>query len=67
MWTICWKSAETGDGWDQFETRDDIINLANTLVLEGDVREEDILIFPPAAAELTIPYDEIEIDQENDI
>lgn len=63
MWTICWKSAEAGGGWDQFESRDDIINLANTLVREGNVREDDILIFPPAAAGLTIPYDEIENDR----
>ena len=60
MWTICWSSKENGDGWDRFESREDIINLANTLVLEGDVCEDDILIFPPEADDLTIPYDEIE-------
>lgn len=60
MWTICWTSEEKGDGWDRFETREDIINLANTLVREGDACKEDILIFPPEADELTIPYDEIE-------
>jgi len=60
MWTICWSSEEHGDGWDRFETREDIINLANTLVCEGDVCADDIFIFPPEADELTIPYDELE-------
>ena len=60
MWTICWSSKEHGDGWDRFEAREDVINLANTLHLEGDVCADDILIFPPEADELTIPYDEIE-------
>jgi len=59
MWTICWSSTEKGDGWDRFETREEIINLANTLVREGDVCESDILIFPPEADALTIPYDEL--------
>ena len=60
MWTICWSSKEHGDGWDRFEEREDIVNLANTLVCEGDVCENDILIFPPTADDLTIPYDELE-------
>ena len=60
MWTICWTSDKNGDGWDRFETREDVINLANTLVREGDVSEDDILIFPPEADDLAIPYDEIE-------
>lgn len=60
MWTICWTNAEHGDGWDRFEHREDIINLANTLVREGNVSEEDILIFPPEAEVLTIPYNELE-------
>jgi hypothetical protein len=46
MWTICWKSKKHGDGWDQFPTRDDILNLANTLVLEGDVDENENFHFP---------------------
>jgi len=63
MWTVCWKSAEIGGGWDSFKTRDDIITFSNTLVREGDVREDDILILPPAANNLVIPYDEIESDR----
>ena len=60
MWTICWTSAEHGDGWDRFKTREDIINLANTLVREGEVAETDILIFSPEADNYTIPYNELE-------
>ena len=65
MWTICWTGAvsddgETNDGWERWETRDDVITRANTLVRELDVCEDDILIFPPEAGELAIPYDELE-------
>ena len=60
MWLICWKSTEHGDGWDRFETREDIINLANTLVLEGEVDPCDILILPPEAEGLAIAYDVLE-------
>ena len=60
MWTVCWKDDEQRDKWDRFETREDVINLANTLVREVDVCEDDILIFPPEADDLAIPYDEIE-------
>ena len=59
MWTICWTSAEDS-GWDRFDGRGDVINLSNTLVREGDVCEDDILIFPPEADGLTIPYSELE-------
>ena len=65
MWTICWTGAinddgETNDGWERWETRDDVITRANTLVRELDVCEDDILIFPPEPGELAIPYDELE-------
>jgi len=65
MWTLCYSGAEndageTMDGWERWETRDDVINRANTLVRECNVCEDDILIFPPEADELTIPYDELE-------
>ena len=60
MWTICWTSAENGDDWDRFGSREDVVNLANTLYREGDVCEDDMLIFPPEADELAIPYNEIE-------
>jgi hypothetical protein len=65
MWTICWTGAvnddgETKDGWERWDDLDDVINHANTLVRELDVCEDSILIFPPAADELTIPYGEIE-------
>ena len=60
MWTLCWSSTEKGDGWDRFETHEDVINFANALVREGDVCEDDILIYPPEADDLTIPYDELE-------
>jgi hypothetical protein len=65
MWTICYNCAknddgETKDGWERWETREDVITRVNTLVLECDVCEDDILIFPPEANDLTIPYDEIE-------
>jgi hypothetical protein len=60
MWTVCWKDDEQRDRWDRFEIREDVVNLVNTLVREVDVSEDDILIFPPEADELTIPYDEIE-------
>ena len=37
MWTLCYSGAEnddgeTMDGWERWETRDDVINRANTLV-----------------------------------
>ena len=65
MWTICWSGAvtddgETIDGWERWNDRDDIINRANILVRECDVCEDDIIIFPPEADELTIPYGELE-------
>jgi hypothetical protein len=60
MWTICWKDDEQRDRWDRFESRKDVIDLINTLIREVDVCEDDILIFPPEADDLTIPYDEIE-------
>ena len=65
MWTICWVNAEnddgeTTDGWERWEERDDVINRANTLVRECGVCEDSILIFPPEADDLTIPYDELE-------
>ena len=60
MWTICWIGAETGDGWDRFESKWDIINIANTLVIEGDVAPCDILIFPPEAEALAVSYDVLE-------
>ena len=64
-WTICWKNAvnddgETNSGWDEFDTRDDIINLADTLVRECNVDESDIRIFPPEAGKKAVPYDEID-------
>lgn len=59
MWTICWTS-DQGDGWDRFDTREDVINLANTLVREGNAAPCDILIFPPEADEFSISYDVIE-------
>ena len=65
MWTICWTGAVTDDGeiidgWERWEEYEDIVNRANILVREGDVCSDDILIFPPEADDLTIPYDEIE-------
>jgi|GEM_PF-1932670 len=66
MWTVCWKSKENGDGWDRFTDRDDVINLTNTLVREGGVEESDILIFPPEADILKIPYDNLE-DRHNSL
>lgn len=60
MWTICWTDSDGHDQCDRFEEREDIINLANTLVREGDISEDAILIFPPAADALTIPYSELE-------
>jgi hypothetical protein len=65
MWTICWSGAvndngETKDGFERWETKEDVINHANTLVRECGVCEDDILIFPPEADELTISYDELE-------
>lgn len=59
-WTVCWKSEDHGNGWDRFPERDDVINFTNTLVREGDVKESDILIFPPTADSLIIPYGNIE-------
>ena len=64
-WTICWNNAENDDGetsggWDEFDTSDDINNFAETLVLECDVDEDDIRIYPPKAGKLAIPYDKIE-------
>jgi len=61
----CWSGAmndegETMDGWERWDDRDDIINRANNLVRECGVCEDDILIFPPAADDLTITYGEIE-------
>ena len=65
MWTICWENAENDEGeinsgWERFKTREDIINLANTLVREYNVYGNDILIFPPKANKFKIPYNEIE-------
>ncbi len=60
MWTICWASHDFSGGWERFESREDVINFANTLVREADICEEDILIFSPEADSFTIPYDEIE-------
>ena len=57
-WTVCWKSGDKGDGWNQFPNRDDVVNLINTLVREGNVNESDILIFPPDARK--IAYDNLE-------
>ncbi len=61
MWTICWTGGEEKDGWDRFETREDVINFANTLVREGNVYEADILIFSPEE----MLYDEIELALED--
>lgn len=61
MWTICWTSAEHGDGWERFKSCRDIANFADMLVREGHAGKEDILIFSPAADSYTIPYDELEI------
>ena len=65
MWTLCYSGAkndegETKEGWERWDNREDVINRANTLVLENDVCEDDILIFPPEADSLIIPYDEVE-------
>ena len=60
MWTICWDGSG-GHGWDRFESRDDVINLANTLVREGGIDEDNILIFPPKADTLRVPYDSLEM------
>lgn len=67
MWTICWIGREEKDGWDRFETREDVIDFANTLVREGDICEEDILIFSPEADSYTVPYDSLEGGGNNDI
>ncbi len=60
MWTICWTGGEEKDGWDRFETREDVINFANILMREGGVCETDILIFSPEADSYTVPYDYLE-------
>ena len=65
MWTLCYSGAkndegETMDGWERWDDREDVINRVNTLVCECDVCGDDILIFPPEADELTIPYNELE-------
>jgi len=65
MWTICWTGAvngggKTNDGFERWETKEDVIAHANTLARECGVSEEDILIFPPEADALAIPYDELE-------
>lgn len=65
MWTICWASRDFSGGWDRFETREDIINFANTLVREGDICEEDILIFSPEADSYTVAYNDLEKGDEN--
>jgi hypothetical protein len=67
MWTIAWRNAENEDGetsggWDSFNLREDIVNLANTLVRECNVSEDDIIIFPPKSGKHKIPYDEIETE-----
>ncbi len=67
MWTICWTGGEEKDGWDRFETREDVINFANTLVREGNVYEADILIFSPEADSYTVPYDSLEAGDDNDV
>jgi len=67
MWTLCWTGAEIENGWERWETREDIITRTNTLVLECDVCEDDILIFPPQANKLIIPYGEIEDKKENEV
>ena len=64
MWTICWISKEHGNGCDRFKEKEDIINLANTLVREGDVNEKDVFIFPPEAEKLVLPYNELDIPAE---
>ena len=45
MWTLCYSGAkndegETMDGWERWGDREDVINRANTLVLECDVLYE---------------------------
>ena len=65
MWTLCYTGAEnddgeTKDGFERWETHEDVIARANTLVRECDVCEDSIPIFPPEAYELVIPYNELE-------
>jgi len=59
MWTVCWKDEEQCDRWDRFGTREDVADLVRTLLNKVDVCEDDILVFPPEADDLTIPCDEI--------
>lgn len=64
MWTIMWKdptecfNAENckGTGWDRFVKREEVIAFANELIDSG-ISKGDIIIFPPAADEFLITYD----------
>lgn len=66
QWTLLWRNADPEydigewkkEGWIQFPKREDIINFANTLVREGGVPDEDIIIFSPDANR--IGYNELE-------
>lgn len=56
MWMICWSGFH-GDGWDRFDSREETIRLANTLVREENIEPCDILIFPPEAEGLATGFD----------
>ena len=63
MWTICWPSvpSDTGEipeGWERWQTREEVKAHADILVNKLNICIDDILIFPPEADDLTI-LDEI--------
>lgn len=58
MYTICWREPCLRSGWDEVDSRDEAIELISSLISECCVKEEEIFIFPPAAHEMRMSYNE---------
>ena len=53
MWTIMWTE-NSQDRWDRLETKEEVMQLLDSLDKNSGVSKGDVLIFPPQADDLAL-------------
>lgn len=53
MWTIMWTE-NSQDRWDRLETKEEVMQLLDSLDKNPGVSKSDVWIFPPQADELAL-------------
>ena len=55
MWTIMWTE-NSQDRWDRLETKEEVMQLLDSLDKNSGVSKGDVWIFPPQADDLCLLY-----------